>query len=33
MFGIENKWVALICFFSNKKNEEKFEFPPSTTKT
>jgi hypothetical protein len=23
MLGIEDKWVALICFFSNKKKEEQ----------
>jgi len=23
MFGTEDKWVALICFSSNKKNNEE----------
>jgi len=26
MLGIEDKWVALICFFFNQK--KKNEFPP-----
>jgi hypothetical protein len=30
MFGIEDKWVALIGFFSNQK--KKNEFSPSTKK-